>query len=85
VILSVCYALWLYRKMVFGKLEKPSLAAIRDLGLRECVILGPLVILTILFGVYPRPVLDMSAASVAALIDNYHHAIGGTKAASLGH
>jgi NADH-quinone oxidoreductase subunit M len=84
VILSACYALWLYRKVVFGKLEKPSLAAIRDLGVRECVILAPLVILTILFGVYPRPVLDMSAASVAALIDNYHHAIGGTKAAKLG-
>jgi NADH-quinone oxidoreductase subunit M len=84
VILSACYALWLYRKVVLGKLEKPSLAAIRDLGARECVILAPLVILTILFGVYPRPVLDMSAASVAALIDNYHHAIGGTKAAWLG-
>jgi NADH-quinone oxidoreductase subunit M len=70
--------------VIFGRLAKPSLAAIRDLGARECLILAPLVILTILLGVYPRPVLDMSAASVAALIDNYHHAIGGTKAAALG-
>src|SRR6185437_5583620 len=85
VILSACYALWLYRKIIYGRLEKASLAAIRDIGLREGVILAPLVVLTILFGVYPRTVLDMSAASVAALIDNYHHAIGGTKAASLGH
>jgi len=85
VILSACYALWLYRKIIFGRLEKSSLAAIRDIGARECVILAPLVILTILIGVYPRPVLDMSAASVAALIDNYHHAVGGTKAAWLGH
>src|SRR5690349_14874183 len=85
VILSAGYALWLYRKIIFGGLEKPSLAAIRDLGAREYVILAPLVLLTILFGIYPRPVLDMSAASVAALIDNYHHAIGGTKAAWLGH
>jgi NADH-quinone oxidoreductase subunit M len=46
--------------------------------------LAPLVILTILFGIYPRPVLEMSAASVTALIDSYHHAIGGTKAALLG-
>jgi NADH-quinone oxidoreductase subunit M len=85
VILSACYALWLYRKIIFGKLEKASLAGIRDIGARECVILAPLVVLTILIGVYPRPVLDMSAASVAALIDNYHHAVGGTKAAWLGH
>jgi NADH-quinone oxidoreductase subunit M len=84
VILSAAYALWLYRKVIFGRLEKPSLAAIRDLGAREMLILAPLVILTILFGIYPKPVLDMSAASVSALIDNYHHAIGGTKAASAG-
>jgi NADH-quinone oxidoreductase subunit M len=86
VILSAAYALWLYRKVIFGKLEKPSLAAIRDLGPREIAILTPLVALTILFGVWPKPVLDMSAASVMALIDNYHHALaGGTKAALLGH
>jgi len=86
-ILSAAYALWLYRKVIFGKLEKPSLAAILDLGPREIAILAPLVALTILFGVYPKPVLEMSAASVTALIDNYHHALaaGGTKAALLGH
>jgi NADH-quinone oxidoreductase subunit M len=86
VILSAAYALWLYRKVIFGRLEKPSLAAIRDLGPREIVILVPLVALTILFGVWPKPVLDMSAASVTALIDNYHHALAaaGTKAALLG-
>jgi len=85
VILSAAYALWLYRKVIFGRLEKPSLAAIRDLGPREIAILTPLVALTILFGIWPKPVLDMSAASVTALIDNYQHAIGGTKAALLGH
>src|SRR5579883_1057923 len=84
VILSAAYALWLYRKIIYGRLEKASLAAIRDIGPREMITLAPLVILTILLGVYPRPVLDMSAASVTALIDSYHHAIGGTKAALLG-
>ena len=83
VILSAAYALWLYRKVIFGTL-KPSLAAIRDLGPREILIFAPLVILTIWFGIYPKPVLDMSAASVTALIENYHHALGGTKAALLG-
>ena len=53
-ILSAAYALWLYRKMIFGRLEKPSLAGIKDLGWREIVILAPLVVLTIVFGVYPQ-------------------------------
>ena len=44
---------------------------------RECLTLFPLVALTILFGVYPKPVLDMSAASVAQLVNNYSTAIGG--------
>jgi NADH-quinone oxidoreductase subunit M len=82
-ILSAAYMLWLYRKVIFGKLEKPSLQWIRDLGWREIVILTPLVILTIVIGVYPKPVLDFSSASVTQLIDNYHHALGGVQAAAL--
>jgi NADH-quinone oxidoreductase subunit M len=82
-ILSAAYALWLYRKVIFGKLEKPSLFHIRDLGWRELVILTPLVVLTILFGVYPKPVLDFSSASVTQLIDNYQHALGTVQAAAL--
>jgi NADH-quinone oxidoreductase subunit M len=81
VILSAAYALWLYRKVIFGALEKTSLATIADLGGREMFIFAPLVALTILFGVYPKPVLDISATSVAALLDGYNHAIGGPKAA----
>jgi NADH-quinone oxidoreductase subunit M len=83
-ILSAAYALWLYRKVIFGKLEKPSLAAIRDLGWREAVVLAPLIILTIVFGVYPKPVLDISAASVTQLMDSYQHALAPVKAAMCG-
>ncbi len=83
VILSAGYALWLYRKVVFGVLDKPSLQGIKDLTLREGIILAPLVILTILFGVYPKPVLDMSAASVQQLVNNYNTAITAVKAAAL--
>src|ERR1700684_2504473 len=82
-ILSAAYALWLYRKVIFRKLEKPSLAGIKDLGWREIVILAPLVVLTIVFGVYPQPVLDISAASVTQLIDNFHHAVSSVQAADL--
>lgn len=82
-ILSAAYALWLYRKVIFGKLTKPSLFHIKDVGWREIVVLAPLVILTVVFGIYPKPVLDMSAASVAQLIDNFQHAVSSVQAASL--
>jgi NADH-quinone oxidoreductase subunit M len=82
VILSAAYALWLYRKVIFGTL-KPSLASIKDLTFREGLIMMPLVALTILFGVYPKPVLDMSAASVQQLVNNYNTAVTAVKAAAL--
>ena len=83
VILSAAYALWLYRKMIFGTL-KPALEGIKDIGLREAVIFAPLVILTILFGVAPKPVLDMSATSIAQLLDGYNKANGVKTAAAPG-
>jgi NADH-quinone oxidoreductase subunit M len=83
VILSACYALWLYRKVIFGKLDKPGLATISDIGWRETAIFAPLIVLTLLLGFYPKPVLDMSAASVTALLDNYQHALGAAKSAAL--
>jgi NADH-quinone oxidoreductase subunit M len=83
-ILSAAYMLWLYRKVIFGKLEKPSLFNIKDMGWREVAIMTPLVVLTIILGVYPKPVLDISSASVTQLIDNYQHAVGAVHAAELG-
>ena len=83
VILSAAYALWLYRKVVFGALVKPSLATIKDLTPREGLLLAPLVVLTILFGVYPKPVLDLSAASVQQLVTKYASATSAVKAAAL--
>jgi len=83
VILSAAYALWLYRKVIFGTLDKPKLLGIKDLNYREIITLGPLAVLTIAFGVYPKPVLDMSAAAVSQLVDNYQRALGAAKTAAL--
>ena len=63
-ILSAGYALYLYRRVIFGKLEKPLLAGILDLSVREMVILVPLIVLTIYYGFHPQPVIDASMASV---------------------
>ena len=75
VILSAAYALYLYRRMIFGELVKPSLMAITDMGPREIGIMAPLVALTILFGIYPAPILDVTRASVKNLVTTYQTAI----------
>jgi NADH-quinone oxidoreductase subunit M len=75
VILSAAYALYLYRRVIFGALEKPSLAALKDLSPREIAVLAPLVLLTILFGFYPAPVLDVTQRSVKDLVAHYEAAV----------
>jgi NADH-quinone oxidoreductase subunit M len=84
VILSACYALWLYRRVVFGDLIKESLKSIADMDRREKLIFAPLVAATILLGVYPAIVLDITGPSVAALVDHTRTALAaaGTTLAS---
>ena len=82
VILSAGYALYLYRRMIYGVLDKPSLKAISDMGPREIAILAPLVVLTIYFGVQPAPILDVTGPAVKKLVTQYEAAIR-TKAAEL--
>jgi NADH-quinone oxidoreductase subunit M len=83
VILSASYALWLYRRVIFGALEKESLKALLDLSGREKLLLYPLVILTIFYGVYPAPVFDATAASVDALLNNYSAALQAAQSVAL--
>ncbi|MGV3489869.1 MAG: NADH-quinone oxidoreductase subunit M [Devosia sp.] len=88
VIFSAAYALWLYRRVIFGALTKESLMGILDLDRREALVLVPLVILTIVFGFWPAPILDATAASVGLVADNFANAIGAAPAvvaAATGH
>jgi NADH-quinone oxidoreductase subunit M len=82
VILSAAYALWLYRRMIFGMLEKPSLRAITDMGPREIAVMAPLVVLTLLFGFYPAPILDVTAQSVKRLVAHHEQAVKVTRSAA---
>ncbi|MBZ0228513.1 MAG: NADH-quinone oxidoreductase subunit M, partial [Bauldia sp.] len=75
VILSAGYALWLYRRIIFGQIEKGSLKSILDLSRREQVILFPLAALALLFGFFPGPIMDVTAASVDQLVSNYQAAL----------
>jgi NADH-quinone oxidoreductase subunit M len=83
VVFSACYALYLYRCVVFGALDKPALAGMKDLDAREMALLIPLVVLTIWYGVKPGAILDASAASIELLIKNYDAALVATKAAAI--
>ena len=76
VILSAGYALWLYRRVVFGDLIKESLKSIVDMNLREKLMITPLVVMTLLLGIYPALILDLIGPSVSALLEQVHAAQG---------
>ncbi|MBB2970520.1 NADH-quinone oxidoreductase subunit M [Mesorhizobium sp. RMAD-H1] len=83
VILSAAYALWLYRRVIFGALDKESLKSLLDLSPREKVILYPLVALTIFFGVYPAPVFNATATAVSALVNQYNASLAAAASLAL--
>ncbi|MCZ7675932.1 MAG: NADH-quinone oxidoreductase subunit M [Roseovarius sp.] len=82
VILSAGYALWLYRRVVLGELIKESLKSITDMSARERAVFAPLVVMTLLLGVYPSLVTDIIGPSVEALIGNYQTALAEAGAAA---
>ena len=82
-ILSAPYALYLYRRVIFGVIEKASLATILDLNAREIAMLLPLGLLVLYYGVHPQPIIDASAASIEQLLKGFSQAISVTKTAGL--
>jgi NADH-quinone oxidoreductase subunit M len=83
VVLSAAYALWLYRRVIFGVLDKPDLQGILDLNRRELVILVPLLGAVIFFGVYPQPLLEVMHVSVENLIANHQTALEAVQSLSV--
>ncbi len=76
VITSAAYGLYVYKRVIFGVLVNPALKTIKDLSYREIAIMAPLVFLTLLLGIYPAPVLDVTAVSVKKLVAAYEAAVG---------
>ena len=75
VILSAAYALWLYKRVVFGVITNKAIEELKDINAREYVILFPLAFLIILFGVYPNLIIELTSASTSNLIENYNVAV----------
>ena len=82
-ILGAAYALWLYRKIIFGELTKDSLKAILDMNRREIAIFLPLVLLTLWMGIHPNSFLDPMAPAVDKLIGDYQAALKLARTAAL--
>ena len=70
-VLGAAYALWLYRRVIFGNLEKTDLKKLLDLTPREKLVLLPLVFTVIGFGIYPQPLLNISDKAVAKIVKSY--------------
>ena len=77
-ILGACYMLYLYRRVVFGKLTRDDLKSILDLSPREIAVFAPLVILTLWMGIAPTHFSGFWEASVAAMVDHQHAALAST-------
>jgi NADH-quinone oxidoreductase subunit M len=71
VVLSACYSLWLYRRVVFGEMTNDNVKALKDLTSSEFVILIPLLVLTILLGIFPSIILDTISVSVENIVSVY--------------
>ena len=61
---------------IFGEQKNPDLDDIKDINIRELIVLTPLAFLTILFGVYPSLITDITSVSVENLIINFNAATG---------
>jgi NADH-quinone oxidoreductase subunit M len=72
VILGAAYMLWLYKRVVFGKLVNENLKSMIDLNKSEYFILACLAIPTLFFGFYPEPLINTIEVSVKDLINMYN-------------
>ena len=72
VILSACYALWMYKRVVFGKISNDKINNLLDLNKREIISIIPLVIIAILLGIYPNIILDTISESSNNIIETFN-------------
>ena len=71
VILAAAYMLWLYRRVVFGRLSSSEIKELKDLDKVETCIFSSLIFLTLFFGIYPEPLFNTVDISINNLIDKY--------------
>ncbi|MDA0376805.1 MAG: NADH-quinone oxidoreductase subunit M [Proteobacteria bacterium] len=75
VVLSACYSLWLYRRVVFGEVTNDNVRSLKDINKFEVMTLLPLLILTIVLGIFPNIILDTISTSVENVVTIYNSKI----------
>ena len=83
VVLSACYSLWLYRRVIFGAVANDNVKLLKEINKTELATLLPLVFLTILLGVFPNIILDTISVSVENVISVYNEKLLISKQASI--
>ncbi|MDH4155661.1 MAG: NADH-quinone oxidoreductase subunit M [candidate division Zixibacteria bacterium] len=68
VVLSACYMLWMYQRVIYGKTTKPENQKLTDLNWRERLVLIPLVIIIFWIGIYPKPFIEIIEPSVKNIL-----------------
>jgi NADH-quinone oxidoreductase subunit M len=77
IVLGAAYMLWLYQRTMFGKLDNPENAGLKDLDFREVMTLAPIVVLCFWIGLYPKPFFRILDRPVADIAERFQAADGG--------
>ncbi len=72
-ILGAAYTLWLVKRVLFGEVANPQVAALTDITAREGVVLGGFAAATLLFGVWPAPLTELMDASIQQVVQQLMH------------
>jgi NADH-quinone oxidoreductase subunit M len=71
-VLSTAYALWLYKRIMLGKLIDKSLEKLKDLILIEKLYLFPIAAVILFLGIYPKPIFNLSEAAIEKIMAPFY-------------
>jgi NADH-quinone oxidoreductase subunit M len=77
-ILGAAYMVYLYRRIIFGRITRDDLRNVLDLSPREWVVFAPLIVLTLWMGIYPSSFTSYFDATVGAMVQNHTAALAAT-------
>ena len=66
-VIAAGYTLWLYKRIFFGEVGNAHVATMKDIGVRETLVLGVFAVGVLALGVYPKPLTDLMEPSIAQL------------------
>jgi NADH-quinone oxidoreductase subunit M len=69
-IVGAAYTLWMVKRVVFGKVESDSVAALQDINAREALVLTSLAIAVLVLGLWPAPLIEVMDVSIANLVQH---------------